>query len=87
VQEEKRLWRSQEKSFFTTAQSVSQWWKGRLSASINPSASKGCQSRHLARIFTVDIQQLRELNSLRRVSQLNVSEFKGAACRACWVLR
>jgi hypothetical protein len=46
-------------------------------------ASKGCQSRHLARIFTVDIQQMRELNSLRRVSQLNVSEFEGAACRAC----
>jgi hypothetical protein len=50
-------------------------------------ASKGCQSRHLARIFTVDIQQMRELNSLRRVSQLNVSVFEGAACRAYWVLR
>lgn len=32
------------------------------------SATQGCQTRHLARIFTVDFREAQELNSIRRVS-------------------
>jgi hypothetical protein len=32
------------------------------------SVAQGCQTRHLARIFTVDFRETQALNSLRRVS-------------------